>query len=357
MGYRHDPVQTPAPPRYDHRAEAQFDMGVTGDLLTRVATYMREADVQLAEAPGQLSLTLAQGDVVLSTSDEVLDMQIAALDGIALQLARDYMAYVLDFLLPGLAAKAVWKGEIRRNTTPLNFATAQVVSCTRVAPRFLRITLACDDTLRLAEGRGMHFSLLVPPEGRAPVWPRLDDSGRTVCADGADLLHRAAYTFVDLDPVAGRFTFDIFEHEGGHTTEWARRAQAGDIVGITGPGSGDFPAGRDVLMAGDETALPALRRILEHSPVDRRGDVLIEVGHPEDILDLPHPPGILLHWVVRARGETLWDRLSVMDAPEGPDRHVWVAGEQDLVRKARARFRREQGVGASEGYFANYWAS
>ncbi|MEC9105031.1 MAG: siderophore-interacting protein, partial [Pseudomonadota bacterium] len=115
--------------------------------------------------------------------------------------------------------------------------------------------------------------------------------------------------------------------------------------------------GRDVLMAGDETALPALRRILEHSPADRRGDVLIEVGHPEDIRDLPHPPGILLHWVVRARGETLWDRLSVMDAPEGPDRHVWVAGEQDLVRKARARFRREQGVGASEGYFANYWAS
>ncbi|MEC8668117.1 MAG: siderophore-interacting protein, partial [Pseudomonadota bacterium] len=164
-------------------------------------------------------------------------------------------------------------------------------------------------------------------------------------------------TFVDLDPVAGRFTFDIFEHEGGHTTEWARRAQAGDLVGITGPGSGEFPAGRDVLMAGDETALPALRRILEHSPADRRGDVLIEVGHADDILDLPHPPGIRLQWVVRARGETLWDQLSVMDAPEGPDRHVWVAGEQDLVRKARARFRREQGVAASEGYFANYWAS
>ena len=90
---------------------------------------------------------------------------------------------------------------------------------------------------------------------------------------------------------------------------------------------------------------------------DRRGDVLSEVGNAEDICDMPRPEGLRLSWLLRARGEALWDRLAGMEPPAGPDRYVWIAAEKDLVRKAKARFRDTLGVGPDEGYFAYYWTA
>ena len=126
-------------------------------------------------------------------------------------------------------------------------------------------------------------------------------------------------------------------------------------MGISGPGSGDFPPRQDILMAGDETALPAIRRILEHSSEDRRGRVLLEVGTERDICDLLRPSSVDLTWVVRNRAETLWDRLATAPVPQGQDRYVWIAAEKELVRKAKARFRDTLGIGPKEGYFAYYW--
>ncbi len=122
-----------------------------------------------------------------------------------------------------------------------------------VGSSFLRVELDCADTARLARERGMHFSLLLPPEPRAPVWPGLDHNGRPVMPEGDDRLHSAAYTFVDLDPDRGRFTFDVFERDGGRATIWARSAQPDDLVGISDPGSGGLPPGQDILIGLDAT--------------------------------------------------------------------------------------------------------
>jgi NADPH-dependent ferric siderophore reductase len=62
-----------------------------------------------------------------------------------------------------------------------------------------------------------------------------------------------------------------------------------------------------------------------------------------------------LTWIIRNRGETLWNHLATADPPEGPDRYVWIAAEKALVRKAKARFRDSLGIGPKEGYFAYYW--
>lgn len=64
-----------------------------------------------------------------------------------------------------------------------------------------------------------------------------------------------------------------------------------------------------------------------------------------------------LTWVIREQGETLWDHLRDRPAPRGASRFVWIAAEQALVRKARARFRGELGVRPHEGYFAYYWTA
>lgn len=340
---------------YKAQATANFAGPVSGDLIDQIAAHARDVEFQVEQTQTALILTAALAKVVWQRSPSNLCVQIDAVDADALQNIRDYLLYLLDQTAPGLGQIAEWQGDIVRNRQPLNFCTATVRSVRRVGPKFLRVELDCADTKRLAEGRGMHFSLLLPPTGRAPVWPHLDGNGRTVLPKGADALHRAVYTFVELDPTTGRFAFDVFEHEGGRATAWAQAAKPRETVGISGPGSGDFPPGRDILMAGDETALPAIRRILGHSPDDRRGRVLLEVGHADDICDLPRPSGVDLTWVVRARGETLWDHLATAHLPPGTDRFVWIAAEKELVRKAKARFRDTLGVGPKEGYFAYYW--
>jgi NADPH-dependent ferric siderophore reductase len=81
----------------------------------------------------------------------------------------------------------------------------------------------------------------------------------------------------------------------------------------------------------------------------------MEVGADDDICDLPRPGGMDLTWIIRNRGETLWNHLATADPPEGPDRYVWIAAEKALVRKAKARFRDSLGIGPKEGYFAYYW--
>lgn len=336
-------------------ANAVFRGTLPDDVIPHISAHAREADLPVEETEAGLLVRPPLASVSLEVDRAGLQVRIEAADATALQNIRDYLHHILDHIAPGLTQGAIWEGDIQRNRAPLNFCTATVQGVRRVGPNFLRITLDCADTLRLSEERGMHFSLLLPPEGRAPVWPRLDANGRTVMPDGEDRLHRAAYTFVALDPDRGRFTFDVFEHEGGRATGWARTARPGDIVGISGPGSGGFPRARHLLIAGDETALPAIRRILETSEPDRRGHAILEVGTDADICDLPRPDGIALTWCIRQRQERLWDRLSQAPLPPGPDRYVWVAAEKSLVRDAKARFRHTLGLDADKGYFAYYW--
>jgi len=338
-------------------AAARFDGVLPDDLLPHLASHLRDAELEVEAAPAGLTVRTPLARMDLARDAAGLSVGIKAEDAQVLQQVREYLLFLFDHVSPGTAEALRWSGEIARNRAPLNFHLATVVGTRRVGTRFLRVELSCPGTAQLASGRGMHFSLLLPPEGRAPVWPRLDDNGRTVWPAGEAALHRAVYTFVDLDPAAGRFTFDVFEHEGGRATGWAQTARPGQVVGITGPGSGGFPPGRDMLIAGDETALPAIRRILAHSAPDRRGDVFVEVGSPADRCEMPGPEGMALTWLFRDRGETLWDRLKDRAPPEGPDRYVWIAAEQELVRKAKARFKTELGVGAQEGYFAYFWTA
>ena len=342
---------------YSASATARYSGDMAEDLLPHIASHAREVDLQVQETEGSLVVTLPHARVAFEREQTVMQVRIDAADAVNLHNIREYVLYILDHVSPGIAAEAVWEGDITHSSTPPSFTTATVEKIWRVAPSVLRIEMSCADTRRLAEGKGMHFSLLLPPDETAPIWPQLDENGRTVWPKGKDALHRAVYTFVSLDEDEGRFTFDLFEHEGGRATGWAQTARPGEVVGIMGPGSGDFPPGRDLLIAGDETALPAIRRILSHSAPDRQGRVLLEVESARDICDLPHPDAMEITWVLREKGSELWDHLENTDLPASQDRYVWVAAEKELVRKAKKRFRDQLGLCHDRGYFAYYWAS
>ena len=79
----------------------------------------------------------------------------------------------------------------------------------------------------------------------------------------------------------------------GPASAWASQTSVGDELLIIGPRRGrpngggiEYAPGeaREILLAGDETAAPAIARILEDIDRDAAGLAVIEVPHAEDAL-------------------------------------------------------------------------
>lgn len=325
------------------------------DTLAAFYQHFKAYDLPLKMTDTELGITFPDARISIRMGQSSLDFRIDAIDDLHLYQARETVAYLLDTVLPEAADRIDWNGAVARNVRPPNLQTAKVVDIFPVGAHFLRVVLNCENIDALMHG-GMHFSLLIPPRGRAPKWPRINENGRTVWPDGDDTLHRAAYTFVHLDPVSGRLSFDIFQHEGGRMTEWSRTAAPGETVGVMGPGGGALPPGQHLLIAGDETALPAIRRILALSDPDRTGTAFIEVGDPGDIQPLEAPENITITWLVRGVDRGWRDAVMAMSLPmQGTDHFVWCAGKMASVRKVKSHFRDTAGLARSRGYFSGYW--
>jgi NADPH-dependent ferric siderophore reductase len=153
---------------------------------------------------------------------------------------------------------------------------------------------------------------------------------------------------------------DFVLHGDGPAATWAATAAPGAVLGVAGAGAlGDRPAAA-MLLAGDETALPAIHRILGNLPPTTRGVVLVEVAGPAEEQPLPAPPGMTVRWLHRngtGPGETtlLPDAVAALDRPEGDDVFVWVGAESGAVRSIRSDLRGRWGLGRSQHHAIGYW--
>jgi NADPH-dependent ferric siderophore reductase len=140
----------------------------------------------------------------------------------------------------------------------------------------------------------------------------------------------------------------------------AAAATPGAPIGSAGGGSlGDRPAHR-LLLAGDETALPAISRILTAAPDDTDGIALIEVAGPEEEQPLPAPAGVTVRWLHRGgtapgEGTLLADAVAALDPFPGDDVFAWVAAESGAVRTIRADLRGRWGLGRAQHHAIGYW--
>ena len=139
------------------------------------------------------------------------------------------------------------------------------------------------------------------------------------------------YTIRRINADEGWFDVDFVLHEDGPGSNFARFAEPGAVCGVSGPcGLGVKPA-RRYLLAGDETALPAMARIAETLPSDASGHILIEVPVSGDRIDIDVPQGMIVEWFCRDAPENtpaFLDRLSqaVEECRELQESFVWVAG-------------------------------
>lgn len=172
------------------------------------------------------------------------------------------------------------------------------------------------------------------------------------------------------DRVAGELTVDIAVHgEHGTAGPWAVSAQPGQPMYVMGP-SGAYspdPAADWHLMAGDETALPAISVALEALPANAIGQVFIEVAEPDDEMPLTAPAGVQINWILRGgRADLVGEDRAGDNSPlvEAVKTAYWMPGQvhafvhgeaQAVMHNLRPYLRNERGVDAKWASISGYW--
>lgn len=210
------------------------------------------------------------------------------------------------------------------------------------------------------------------------------------------------YTIRALRPEAFEVDVDFALHGvNGPASAWATHAQVGDRLQMVAPNlayTGDPggyewkpPSGvRNVLLVGDETALPAIAGILEQladTQPQLATQAFIEVPLQADCLALRHSPATCLHWLPRellrcthgqamqhavrelaqlpqghatpgARLEEvdidkriLWEQASTASSAF----YAWVAGESATVMDIRRHLVKERGLPRDCLTLMGYW--
>jgi NADPH-dependent ferric siderophore reductase len=302
---------------------------------------------------------------------------------------------------------------IETEVLPWRFFAVRVERFDRLSPSFLRVTFTGPELECFADnGYDQRIKLIlpVPTYGMThlPTGPDWHSRWRALPDEQRNPVR--TYTVRAVRPEVGEVDIDIVVHETVHNggrlgpaARWALSVRVGDEAALLGPdgrhpgphGGIDFqqPApGVPILLAGDETTVPAIAGILSRLPADTRGEVLLEVPHRADALDLDAPSDVHITWLAREdvdhgslltpgveaavtrlrpsrvdaqrgpgealadidvdKGETLWE---VPEAAATDDLYVWLAGESAVVRTLRRHLRVECGLDRHAVALMGYW--
>lgn len=299
--------------------------------------------------PDSLILHLPWGDVYALKENARLRVTLQANDRTRLFLLQEVVDKRLDEA--GIELDRRWSLNDLGGLPPtLTFAQVDAVS--RLSPSYYRVRLGGDLGRFLRDG--LHFRILFGPDRHRGEWPTVGSAGRIEWPGGIASWHRPVYTTRVMDLQRGTLEFDIFAHDGGRVTEWCRVVQKGDEIAIMGPAGESYPEAPWLALFGDETALPAIARILEQRPVNSAGVATILVTDRADIQDLTKPERVGVNWLVRGENRSLIEAVLDLDLPE-TNRFVWFASERSESSAAR-RILLDRGLDKSEIRTASYWS-
>jgi NADPH-dependent ferric siderophore reductase len=321
----------------------------------------------------------------------------------------------------------------------------QVTAVQQLSPNFRRITLG-GYSLRSFGVHGstldLRVKLMIPSraaDGTAVPLPefRMERAGwyrEWLAMDPATRGSMRTYTVRQerLDAIYPELDIDFVLHfdetgNGGPAANWALNAKPGDTLTLIGPNNraahcvtAETYSGIEwrpgmaerVLLAGDETAVPAIGAILEALPPYMSGHAILEVPEAGDFQDLhtaadveitwlargaatvrSRPHGTLLREAVRAAvpvpgwvgikfpehaagpepedvnvdQKILWETPARMDsaaigASKNPDKpagalpfYAWIAGEAGAIKELRRYLVRDVGIDRKQVAFMGYW--
>lgn len=292
------------------------------------------------------------------------------------------------------------------STSAMRFFRARLTAIEELTPSFRRFTFGGADLADYGDpGFDQRVKVVFPtgavgleamPQGEDwyARWRQLPEDARPPFRTYTTRRVRAERCEVDIDMVA----HDV----QGPASAWIASARIGDQVLILAPTRGhsgvsfgiDFvpPAHTEsYLLAGDETAAPAIAVILEQLPPEARGVVVLELPHREDAAYLPRHAGFDYRVSAREGDERHGHLVPAITeaasrlAPAGRGAHVeeididteilwevprtakggaalksavlyaWLAGEAAAITSARRHLVSGQGVDRRTVAFMGYW--
>ncbi|MFK4069132.1 siderophore-interacting protein [Streptomyces sp. NPDC029674] len=258
--------------------------------------------------------------------------------------------------------------------SPYRYFDVQVLRTEHITPAMIRVTFGGADLPRMAAGGpDQRIKIFLPHPGQdSPVMP---DTGSGDVADwyaawyALDPSVRGimrTYTTRRLRRDPDELIVDFAVHDpapspaDGPATSWARTARPGARIGVLGPveeenAAYDFRLPQDtdwLLLAADESALPAVANILEKLPTGLPTRVWIELHDLADRQDLPTEADAEIHWLTREGATTAAIRGA--DLPEGTP-YAWIAGESATVKAVRRHLVGDRGFDRKKVTFSGYW--
>lgn len=111
------------------------------------------------------------------------------------------------------------------------------------------------------------------------------------------------------------------------------------------------------LLAGDESALPAIAAAMERMPAGARVHAFIEIDGPADEQRVATPDGIVPVWLHRGDrpvGAALVEAVTSLEFPSA-DVHAFVHGEAGFVKELRRHLRLDRGITRDRLSISGYW--
>ncbi|GHD02341.1 ATP-binding cassette domain-containing protein [Zhihengliuella salsuginis] len=307
--------------------------------------------------------------------------------------------------------------------------TLTAVAATTLSPSYRRVTFTGEDLAHFGTGGhplDLRIKLVIPGEGGGvDHFAALRPDGRIADADVTgwyrnwlqiDPAERGwlrTYSIRSFRPaghpgnMGGHAEIDVdfvlhVKREdgrlvGGPASVWAATAEPGDTITMLGPNANrcgpdyagiEFRPGsaRRILLAGDETAAPAICSILETLPPGMTGNAFIEVPTVDDIQGSFTRSGVSVQWLPRGsnpHGEMLDNAVrsavaipaagAVVAGREPEDIDVdetilwetagggnqpfyaWLAGEAGTIKELRRYLVRDAGMNRKQVSFMGYW--
>jgi len=227
------------------------------------------------------------------------------------------------------------------------------------SPRLLRVTVAGPELDGLAiEQPAASVRLLLPSSDQSDLVRPSWNGNEFLLPDGRRPVIRT-FTPRRFDPAALELDLEIVVHGGGAASAWAETAQPGAPAAISGPGRGYTvdPDAEGFLLAGDETAIPAMSQLLETIPAERPVQVYVEIADPAARLPLPDHPRATVRWCEltggAAAGDAMFAAIREADLPDGS--RVWVAGEAAAVQRIRRHLFEDRRFPRARAAVRGYW--
>ncbi|MCB0865858.1 MAG: siderophore-interacting protein [Solirubrobacterales bacterium] len=236
-----------------------------------------------------------------------------------------------------------------------------VSEVTRLGPTYVRIALEGDglEGFEPNDATDAYVNVAIPPPA-APYEPPFDLDGLKDLPREQRPFRRR-YTIRRWIPDTRTLWLEFSIHDvTGASGRWASEAKPGDALVFTGPAGSYRPdPGADWhLMAGDESALPAIGASLEAVPEGTPVIVRVVVDGPADEIELDSPGDLHLRWLHRESGhgevEALADSVRDLTTPPGRA-HAFVHGEAEEIRAVRRHLLADRAESLADLSCSPYW--